>query len=214
MHQVYEVLAELDCTEKLDADHLNGLADATWWTRRMDGSIEARTRAYAARLERGEERRGSERAPLGPRPQAHALWPARSVVGAPSACSPEGRLPAVRLPGTDALTPRAGRGRLRLCDRARGADARARQPLPRSEPDGARPARQRRCARPKGDAETGLALINEADDPKRSSRNVRARRPKATRRRRASRRTQAASANPTKPSLRRAPRRRTPLALL
>jgi class 3 adenylate cyclase len=52
----YEALAELDGTKHLDADDLNGLADAAWWTGRMDESIEARTRAYAARLERGEQR--------------------------------------------------------------------------------------------------------------------------------------------------------------
>jgi class 3 adenylate cyclase len=52
----YEALGELDRTENLDADELNGYADAAWWTGRMDESIEARTRAYAARLERGEQR--------------------------------------------------------------------------------------------------------------------------------------------------------------
>ncbi|HXV02648.1 MAG TPA: hypothetical protein VFP24_03675, partial [Gaiellaceae bacterium] len=51
----YEALVELDRTENLDADDLNGYADAAWWTGRMDESIEARTRAYAARLERGEQ---------------------------------------------------------------------------------------------------------------------------------------------------------------
>ncbi|HET6642917.1 MAG TPA: adenylate/guanylate cyclase domain-containing protein [Gaiellaceae bacterium] len=51
----YEALVELDGAENLDADDLNGLADAAWWTGRMDESIEARTRAYAARLERGEQ---------------------------------------------------------------------------------------------------------------------------------------------------------------
>jgi class 3 adenylate cyclase len=54
--QAYELLTELDHTERLDAEDLNGLADATWWTGRMDESIEARTRVYAARLERGEQR--------------------------------------------------------------------------------------------------------------------------------------------------------------
>ncbi len=52
----YEALVELDRTENLDADELNGYADAAWWTGRMDESIDARTRAYAARLERGEQR--------------------------------------------------------------------------------------------------------------------------------------------------------------
>jgi class 3 adenylate cyclase len=51
----YEALVELDGAENLDADDLNGLADAAWWTGRMDEAIEARTRAYAARLERGEQ---------------------------------------------------------------------------------------------------------------------------------------------------------------
>jgi class 3 adenylate cyclase len=54
--EAYEALAELDRTETLGADDLDGLADAAWWTGRMDESIEARTRAYAARLERGEQR--------------------------------------------------------------------------------------------------------------------------------------------------------------
>jgi class 3 adenylate cyclase len=57
--EAYEVLAELDRTENLDAEDLNGLADAAWWTGRMDESIEARTRTYAARLERGEHRAAS-----------------------------------------------------------------------------------------------------------------------------------------------------------
>jgi class 3 adenylate cyclase len=54
--EAYGILAELDRTENLGADDLDGLADAAWWTGRMDESIEARTRAYAARLERGEQR--------------------------------------------------------------------------------------------------------------------------------------------------------------
>jgi class 3 adenylate cyclase len=54
--QAYEILAELDRTERLEAEDLNGLADSAWWTGRMDESIEARTRAYAARLELGEQR--------------------------------------------------------------------------------------------------------------------------------------------------------------
>jgi class 3 adenylate cyclase len=54
--QAYEILAELDGSERLDADDLEGLADAAWWTGRMDESIEARTRAYAARLDEGDQR--------------------------------------------------------------------------------------------------------------------------------------------------------------
>jgi class 3 adenylate cyclase len=54
--EAYEALTQLDSAGNLDADDLNGLADAAWWTGRMDESIEARTRAYAARLERGEQR--------------------------------------------------------------------------------------------------------------------------------------------------------------
>jgi class 3 adenylate cyclase len=54
--RAYELLTELDRTERLDAEDLNGLADAAWWTGRMDEAIEAQTRAYAARLERGEQR--------------------------------------------------------------------------------------------------------------------------------------------------------------
>jgi len=54
--KAYKVLAELDRTENLAADDLEGLADAAWWTGSMDESIEASTRAYAARLERGEQR--------------------------------------------------------------------------------------------------------------------------------------------------------------
>jgi class 3 adenylate cyclase len=54
--QAYEILAELDGSERLEAEDLNRLADAAWWTGRMDEAIEARTRAYAARLDRGEQR--------------------------------------------------------------------------------------------------------------------------------------------------------------
>ena len=54
--EAYEALSELDRAGSLGADDLNGLADAAWWTGRMDESIEARTRAYAAWLERGEQR--------------------------------------------------------------------------------------------------------------------------------------------------------------
>jgi class 3 adenylate cyclase len=57
--QAYEVLAELDRTVTLEAEDLNGLANAAWWTGKMDESIDARTRAYAARLERGEPRIGA-----------------------------------------------------------------------------------------------------------------------------------------------------------
>jgi class 3 adenylate cyclase len=54
--RVYELLSELDRTEHLDAEDLNRLAEGAWWTGRMDESIEARTRSYAARIERGENR--------------------------------------------------------------------------------------------------------------------------------------------------------------
>jgi class 3 adenylate cyclase len=54
--RAYELMTELDRTERLAAEDLNGLADAAWWTGRMDEAIEAQTRAYAARLERGEQR--------------------------------------------------------------------------------------------------------------------------------------------------------------
>ena len=54
--QAYEILAELDGSERLEGDDLEGLADAAWWTGRMDESIEARTRAYAARLDEGDQR--------------------------------------------------------------------------------------------------------------------------------------------------------------
>jgi class 3 adenylate cyclase len=54
--QAYELLTELDRTENLDADDIDGLAEAAWWTGRMDESIEARTRAHAALLERGKQR--------------------------------------------------------------------------------------------------------------------------------------------------------------
>jgi class 3 adenylate cyclase len=54
--QAYEILADLDRRERLDAADLEGLADAAWWSGRMDESIEARTRAYAARLDEGDQR--------------------------------------------------------------------------------------------------------------------------------------------------------------
>jgi class 3 adenylate cyclase len=52
--EAYRVLSGLDGAEALGAEDLAGLADAAWWTGRMDESIDARTRAYAAELERGE----------------------------------------------------------------------------------------------------------------------------------------------------------------
>src|SRR5918999_4475739 len=54
--QAYEILSELDRTERLEAEDLERLADAAWWTGRMDEAIETRTRAYAGRLDRGEQR--------------------------------------------------------------------------------------------------------------------------------------------------------------
>src|SRR5918992_1194754 len=57
--QAYEILSELDRTERLEAEDLERLADAAWWTGRMDEAIETRTRAYAARLDRGEQRAAS-----------------------------------------------------------------------------------------------------------------------------------------------------------
>jgi class 3 adenylate cyclase len=53
--QAYALLSEVDGRQLNDAEELEMLGEVAWWTGRVDESIDARTRAYAARLARGEE---------------------------------------------------------------------------------------------------------------------------------------------------------------
>jgi class 3 adenylate cyclase len=57
--QAYALLSEVDGAQLTDPDELEMLAEVAWWTGRADESIDARTRAFAARLERGEEPRAA-----------------------------------------------------------------------------------------------------------------------------------------------------------
>src|SRR5919109_1796341 len=49
----YYLLKEADGEETLRADDLAALAEAAWWTGRLDDCIDARERAYASYLEEG-----------------------------------------------------------------------------------------------------------------------------------------------------------------
>jgi len=53
--EAYEALQHVD-PSLLTARDLEGLADAAWWTSRIDGSFDARQRAYAAYAAAGDER--------------------------------------------------------------------------------------------------------------------------------------------------------------
>lgn len=59
----FDVLKEADAAAGLDPQDLEGLADAAWWTGRLDDCIGARERAYALYVDRGE-RRGAARTAL------------------------------------------------------------------------------------------------------------------------------------------------------
>ena len=54
-----ELLQELDHEGVLDADDLGRLADAFWWTGRMDAAIDARERGFSAHVEQGENRQAA-----------------------------------------------------------------------------------------------------------------------------------------------------------
>jgi len=53
--EAYEHLASANAEAPLDAENMEGLAKAAWWTGRPNESIEARERAYAAYVERGDK---------------------------------------------------------------------------------------------------------------------------------------------------------------
>ena len=55
----FEHLARADAEHGLGPEDLERLAKASWWTGRSNASIEARERAYAAYVERGETERGA-----------------------------------------------------------------------------------------------------------------------------------------------------------
>ena len=57
--EAYEALSSADAAERLGPEDLEQLAKASWWTGRSAGSIEARERAYAAYLERGDVERAA-----------------------------------------------------------------------------------------------------------------------------------------------------------
>jgi class 3 adenylate cyclase len=57
--QAYALLREVDGAGLTDPDELEMLGEVAWWTGRVDESIDARTRAFAARVERGEEPRAA-----------------------------------------------------------------------------------------------------------------------------------------------------------
>jgi len=55
----FELLKAADLTKSLDADDLEGLAEAAWWNGRADQCISARERAFALHLEAGRPRRAA-----------------------------------------------------------------------------------------------------------------------------------------------------------
>ena len=57
--EAYEQLTAADHAGKLDADDLEGLAEAAWWNGRADQCISARERAFALHLEAGRPRRAA-----------------------------------------------------------------------------------------------------------------------------------------------------------
>src|SRR3972149_7598498 len=57
--EAYEALSSAGAAERLGPEDLEQLAKASWWTGRSAGSIEARERAYAAYLERGDVERAA-----------------------------------------------------------------------------------------------------------------------------------------------------------
>ena len=51
--EAFDILSSADTSAGLSAEDLERLAEAAWWTGRMDGCIQARERAYAAYVEAG-----------------------------------------------------------------------------------------------------------------------------------------------------------------
>ena len=82
--QAYALLSEVDGAELTDPDELEMLGEVAWWTGRAEESTDARTRAFAARLERGEEPRAAVLALMVARGLEHrhsplaAAWLARA----------------------------------------------------------------------------------------------------------------------------------------
>jgi class 3 adenylate cyclase len=101
----YELLHELDGEAPLEAaEDLEALGEAAWWTGRMDEAIDAQTRAYAARLERGEPRAAAMNALRNNRDHEHmrsglaGAWFARAerLLGAEPDCPEQGYLMRAR----------------------------------------------------------------------------------------------------------------------
>ena len=57
--EAFDAFAAADVAEALEPDDLEGMAKAAWWTGRPNESIEARERAYAAYVERGDRARAA-----------------------------------------------------------------------------------------------------------------------------------------------------------
>jgi len=55
--EAFDQLTAADQAESLNADDLEGLAEAAWWSGRADACISARERAYALQIEAGLPRR-------------------------------------------------------------------------------------------------------------------------------------------------------------
>ena len=57
--EAYDLLQSADGDGRLEAEDLERLAEAAWWTGRLDEAIALRERAYAAYLEAGETQRAA-----------------------------------------------------------------------------------------------------------------------------------------------------------
>ncbi len=57
--EAYELLQSADAAGRLEAEDLEGLAEAAWWTGRLDEAIGLRERAHAASLEAGDTQRAA-----------------------------------------------------------------------------------------------------------------------------------------------------------
>jgi class 3 adenylate cyclase len=57
--EAFELFSSADEAEPLGAEDLERLAEAAWWTGRLEAAIAARERAYAAFLEKGQPRRAA-----------------------------------------------------------------------------------------------------------------------------------------------------------
>src|SRR5215213_938367 len=57
--EAYELLGQANAHGRLGAEDLEHLAEAAWWTGRLEEAIDVRERAYAAYVEAGEPRRAA-----------------------------------------------------------------------------------------------------------------------------------------------------------